>query len=51
MADHGKSGREEDMKMPPGNSLSSLEVESDPKGLSPERCWPNLTNQVETFSR
>jgi hypothetical protein len=39
------------MKMPPENGLSSLEVESDPKGLSPERCWPNLTDQVEVLSR
>lgn len=37
--------------MPPENDLSSLEVESDPKGLSPERCWSNLTNQVEALSR
>jgi hypothetical protein len=40
-----------DKKMPPGSDPSSIEVESDPKGLSPERCGSNLIAQAETFSR
>ena len=30
-------------------TIRSFEVESDPKGLSPERSWSDLTNQVEAF--
>ncbi len=39
-------------KMPPEFNLSSMEVESDPKGLSPERSrLVDLKDQAGVFSR